>query len=193
MKNKNVKRIKDNISYDEYKYLMTYIENHPTMRETRKNRLLKIFSILFFCGLRVNEVTQINEDTIKELLSNGKSKIIAHKQSKEKYLYISSKGKEEIKKYWNSEKGYNIQSERTQKTLHEKSIINDTNKILKEVFVNKNIKSHSFRQSYITTLAEHGTSIGIIQSLVSHKSPQTTLRYVKPSEASKIKALESVF
>ena len=85
-----MKRIKDNITKKDFKFLMNFIEADESIRKVRKDRLQKIFTLLYSLGIRLNEVQQIDETVINELLENGKSKIKDFKTNKEKIVYISS-------------------------------------------------------------------------------------------------------
>ena len=187
-------RLKDNITEKDFKHLLAYLQADETIRSLRKDRLQKIFSILYSTGIRLNEINQFNEEKITELLQTGKTKIVAHKQNKEKFVYITDKQKKLIQKYWNDDKGYNIVSERANKKDHltVPGTIRDVNSYLKKVFPHKNYTSHSFRQTLITDLANKGINPKVIQTLIGHKNVQTTLNYIKPSEEDILNSLETV-
>ena len=188
-----MKRIKDNITKKDFRFLMNFIEADESIRKIRKDRLQKIFTLLYSLGIRLNEVQQINETVINDLLENGKSKIKDYKTNKEKIVYISSDSKKLIEKYFNPKMGYTIHSERGNgNKLHPISLINDVNSYLKKVFPNKNITSHSFRQTLITELSEKGINAKVIQTLVSHKDIKTTFRYIKVDENTIMNSLEIV-
>ena len=185
------KKIKDNITSSEFKHLITYLKADDSVRTNRKNRLLKIFSLLYSTGIRINEIQQINENHINELNENQKTIIVSHKQKTEKMIYSSKKNLKLIISYWNKNKGHTITSERNNK-LHPVAMIQDVNSYLKKVFPNKRITSHSFRQTLITELATKGINTKIIQSLIGHKNINTTYRYIKVSENDILNSLEVV-
>ena len=189
-----MKKIKDNITEQEFKHLMNYLSADTGIRENRKNRLQKIFSLLYTTGLRLNETSQINETKMTELLTTRKTKVDSYKQKQEKLIYVTDKQIKLLKKYYNDTLGYTVTSERGNKTdtLHTASLIRDVNTYLKKVFSHKNITSHSFRQTLITDLAAKGVNSKIIQTLIGHKSVVTTLRYVKATEQDIMNSLETV-
>ena len=67
---KEIKRIKENITEVEYKKLMTYVRGDESLRENTKLNLLRTFTILFFTGLRVNEVQELKIKILKNSLMN---------------------------------------------------------------------------------------------------------------------------
>jgi len=60
------------------------------------------------------------------------------------------------------------------------------------VFPNKNITSHSFRQTLITELAQKNINTKVIQTLIGHKSISSTYRYIKPSQEDITSSLDLV-
>ena len=192
-----IKRIKDNITPKDFKHLINYLKADESIRVARKDRLLKAFYLLYYTGLRVNELQQLNQKMIVELLENRKLKVIAHKQKVEKYIYVSEEGGKALSKIFGSLEenvNYVFTSERTgiNSQLAVNSMIRDINSYLHLVFLNKNVTSHSFRQTLITELASKNVNTKVIQSLIGHKSINSTYRYIKPSESDLINSLESV-
>lgn len=195
---KKISKIKENITEQQYKLLLSSLRGNTSMRKVRKERLLKIFVILYNLGIRVNEVSQFTNNMLNELLDNGKLIIESHKQGSEKIVYLTSKSKKEIKKIFDDipyNNNYVFVSERGSKrdTLEPSSMIRDVNSYLKSIFgSNTRLTSHSFRQTLISNLATSGINTKIIQNLIGHKSINTTYRYITTSEADLTSALESV-
>lgn len=182
-----ITKIKDNISKKQYKHLLAYLKADE-ISNFRKERLLRVFTILYHTGLRANETSQITYLKIKELIETKTTTVIAHKQSLEKRLYITDTAVKELKEIFkdkdlNSDL-YIITSIRSNKNtvLNVNSLIGDVNSYLVKVFPNNRITSHSFRQSIITELAEANINTKVIQSLIGHKSISSTYRYIKPSQ-----------
>ena len=189
-----IKRIKDNITKHEYKTLIAFLKDDD-IREHRKQRLLRVFTILYHTGIRVNETQQLTYQKIRELIQNKRVKIIAHKQKIEKWIRITEQGAKDLKRLFpDTKEGFIITSERGNKKtpLEIPAMILDVNTYLKKVFPDKNITSHSFRQSLITELSENGVNTKVIQNLVSHSDIKTTFRYIKPSDTIIDNALEVV-
>ncbi len=192
-----IKRIKDNITPKDFKHLVNYLKADENIRVSRKDRLLKAFHLLYATGLRVNELQQLSQKMIIELLENRKLKVIAHKQKIEKYIYISEDGKKILSKVFDClepNDDYIFTSERTgaNTQLAVNSMIRDINSYLHLVFPHKNVTSHSFRQTLITELASNNVNTKVIQSLIGHKSINSTYRYIKPSETDLLNSLEGV-
>jgi len=193
---KRVTKIKDNITSKEYKHLSSYLKVDDSIRTSRRERLLKLFTILHLFGIRVNEATQLTNNMIKELVETKCLKLVAHKQSKEKLIHVSDKGVKLLNKVFDIQSNDNLlfTSERGNKNepLSVNSVIRDVNSYLKKVFPNKNITSHSFRQTLITELAQKNVNTKIIQELIGHKDISSTYRYIKPSQADITSSLELI-
>jgi len=194
---KKIQRIKDNITPKDFKHLINYLKADSSVRANRKDRLIKLFNILYSTGLRVNETTQLTNSKLKELLSTKQTKVIAHKQSIEKIIYITESTKKELSKLFpilEDNEDLIFTSERGSKKspLAINSVIRDINQYLKKVFPNNNITSHSFRQTLITELAEKNINTKVIQTLIGHKSITSTYRYIKPSQDQIVNSLDLI-
>jgi len=191
-----IAKIKDNISKKEFQHLINYLIADISVRSIRKDRLLKLFNLLYITGLRVNETTTLTNIQIKELLEQKQTKVIAHKQKLEKVIYLTESSCKQLYKYFEIIDNDDLifQSERGSKrsSLSSNSVIRDINSYLKKVFPNKNITSHSFRQSLISELAEKNINTKVIQTLIGHKSISSTYRYIKPSEEQILNSLDLV-
>jgi len=181
----SIKKIKKSITQTEYKKLMIYV-NGDNLKEFKRKRFFKIFSLLYFSGMRVNEVTQIKNSHIKEIIENNETIIISHKTKKERILYFSNDAVKELKKYFQYNEDeindYCITPfNNPQKTFHNLSLISLVNKYMNDV-LGDNYTSHSFRQGLITDMASKSINVKIIQSFIGHSNVSTTLNYVNPTE-----------
>ena len=180
-------KIKDNISERDFKLLIAYLKSDESIRESRRIRLERVYTILFTTGLRVNELSQFTNNMMVTLLSDNKLRVISHKQAMEKDIYITDKGVVLLKDIFGelvADDSLIFTSERGNKRdpLSTSGMIRDVNSYLKDVFPSKNITSHSFRQTLITDMAAKNVNTKVIQALVGHKDISTTYRYIKPSE-----------
>lgn len=194
---KDIKLIKDNISESEFKHLLNYTKSDTSIREERRTRLTRIFGILWVTGLRINETVQLTNSKMLELITTGQTKVVAHKQKKEKNIYVTDKGIKLLKIIFNDLENndeFLLTTERGSKTdkLQTNSVIRDVNTYLKKVFPHKTLTSHSFRQSLITELANKGINVKTIAELISHSDISTTYRYIRPSQVDIKKSLELV-
>lgn len=194
----NTKRIKNNISEVEFKKLISHLKGDEHIRTSRKERLISIFHILYFTGMRINEISQITNKMLHELVEDKKLIVRTHKTKNERVLYITDNGQKVLKKVFGNiavNDQLVIHSERGNKhsSLESPSLIRDANTYIKKVFgEDSRITSHSFRQTLITELAMSGVNTKIIQSLIGHKSISSTYRYIKPSEMDIMNCLQGV-
>ena len=147
---------------------------------------MKIFSLLYYSGLRVNEITQIKYSHIEEIIKTGETVIISHKTKRERVLYFSDSAIKELVKYFTYDDStlnhYCITSwGNPKKTFHEISLIQLVNKYMKQI-LGTGYTSHSFRQGLITEMGSKSINPKIIQSFIGHKNINTTLGYIKPTE-----------
>lgn len=181
-----IQRIKKSITEKEYKKLMAYARGDEEIKDFNQKRYLMIFSLLYYSGLRVNEITQIKFSHIAEIINTGETVVVSHKTKMERIIYFSESAIKEIKKYFtyseNELDNFCISSwGNPKKTFHEISLIQLVNKYMKQV-LGAGYTSHSFRQGIITEMGSRSVNPRIIQSFIGHKNINTTLGYIRPSE-----------
>ena len=178
------KKIKKSITEKEYKLLQSHTKGDDSLKEFNRHRFLRIFSFLYFSGMRINELSQIKYKHIREIIQNGETIIVTHKTKNERILYFSDQAVKEIKKYFDlseDENDYVISSWNNPKNrMHEISLINLVNKYMKKV-LGEGFTSHSFRQGLLTEMGTRSINPKIIQSFIGHSDVKTTLRYIKPT------------
>ncbi len=156
---KAIKRIKENFTDVECKKLMTFARGDENLRKNTKLNLLRTFTILYFTGLRLNELQEIQIHDILSLLKNESVKINIAKTSNERKLYLSNLFKKELLKLFDFEnedtdnriitKG----SAKNRKTgINNIVFIQQVNSVIKNI-LGKGYTSHSFRQGLITEMA----------------------------------------
>ena len=179
------RRIKKSITEKEYKILMSHTKGDESLQDFSRQRFLMIFCLLYYSGVRINELSQIRYKHISEIIKNGETVIETYKTKNERILYFSEKAAKEVKKYFDlsdhEEEDYVICSWGQPKTrLHEISLINLVNKYMKKV-LGAGYTSHSFRQGLLTEMGSRSGNPKIIQSFIGHSDVKTTLRYIKPT------------
>lgn len=191
-----MKRIKENITDKQFKVLMTHLHGDTSIRNNRKQRLTTIFNLLYYTGLRVNETTQFTDTMLSELINNKTLIVETHKTKTERVLYITDNGQKYLRKVFDDLHKTDsklVQSERCTRELNTNSVTRDVNSYLKVVFgKDTRITTHSFRQTLITQLSECGVNTKVIQTLIGHKSVNSTLRYIKPSVETVVNSLNGV-
>ena len=185
---KEFKKIKENITEVEYKKLMSFVRGNETLRSNTKQNLLRTFTILFFTGLRLNEVQELKIIDVKNLLQNGNVKIDISKTSTQRKLYLTNSFQKELLKLFDftTEDDENRiitkGSNKNKKTSINKIVfIQQVNKIIKEI-LGEGFSSHSFRQGLITEMGSKSINIKIISQFVGHKNISTTIGYIKPTD-----------
>ena len=147
-----------------------------------------IIKLLYGCGLRVNEIVNLenkdlnfDENLIKIRLAKGK---------KDRFVKIPYSIKEELENYskLNGNK-YLFESNRRGK-LTKDTIQKIVSYNAKKVGIKKRVYPHLLRHSFATHLLESGTDLRIIQKLLGHSDIKTTQIYTQISQAS-IKNIKS--
>ena len=185
---KEIKRIKENITEVEYKKLMSFIRGNEILRENTKQNLLRTFTILFFTGLRLNEVQELKIKDIKNLLQDGNVKIDISKTSTQRKLYLTNSFQKELVKLFDFKNELDENriiskgSDKNKRTpINNIVFIQQVNKTIKEI-LGEGYSSHSFRQGLITEMGSKSINIKIISQFVGHKNVSTTMGYIKPTD-----------
>jgi len=180
-----MKRVRNSIGKDEFKRLITYTLGDPNLKEHSRNKMLRILAVLYYTGMRVNEVALIRVEQLRELIANREGVVFTPKKSKERKIFLSEEAAKELKKLINDEeenRAYIASSWNKKFTaMHPISLIQFINKYMKQVLGN-GYTSHSFRQGIITDMFAAHVSTATVQQFIGHSDPSTTLRYAKPTD-----------
>lgn len=192
---KTTKRIKENITLTEYKKLMNSIRGNEAIRNNTQRNMLRTFTILYYCGLRVNELQELRIKNIRELIETGTTKILLPKTNTERKLYSTHDFKKELVKLFDFEIEHDLNRVITKgNSTYKKDGINTVtfismvNQHLKEILGN-GYTSHSFRQGIITEMGSKGINVKIISKYIGHKNVETTLGYINPTDNDIVKCL----
>ncbi len=143
-----------------------------------------IIEIMYSCGLRVSEVTEMkisniffDESLIKILGKGNKERFIPLSRTAKKllYNYITynrknfSQDKQSIDIVFLNNRG---------KKLTRVMVYNIINDAALEAKINKKISPHTLRHSFATHLIENGASIISIQKMMGHENIVTTEKYL---------------
>lgn len=183
---KAVKRIKESIGKDEYKKLLHFINNDKSIKDSSRVNLLRAFTVLYYTGMRINELQKMKLFHIQELLENGECKVELPKTKTERKLFASREFKKELKPLFYDE----LQSDNLDKRIITKKLTNSINSAVFIKQVNSKIKeilgsgytSHSFRQGLITQMGAKGINVKIISKFIGHSDVKTTIGYMKPTD-----------
>ena len=187
-KKKTVKRIKENIKETEYKKLLTFLKGDDSIRETTRLNLQRTFTILYYSGLRLNELQDLRIQHIKELVKNNSVKVYLKKTNSERKLFLTDNFKKDLLKCFDLQieeddnrvifKGSN---KRRKTGIHHITFLQQVNSYLKYV-LGDGYTSHSFRQGIITEMGNKGINVKLISKYIGHSDIKTTMRYIQPSD-----------
>jgi len=180
-----MKRIKKPIHKKEYQTLINFIGSNPSMRQNTKDNYLRLFTLLYYTGMRINEVSTLTIQEVKEGIKNKALIIKAHKQNKEREIILTPKAIKELTPLFLDEGDgrYKVIQPRGDKTgsVSTAGFTIEANKTIKSVLGDR-YTSHSFRSGLITELGMNSVNPKVIQSFIGHKNVTTTMNYINPSE-----------
>ena len=184
-----IKRIKESITEKEYKKLMSYVRGDESIRNHSRQNLLRTFTILYFTGLRLNELQQMRLHHIAELLQDGTTKLVLSKTNSERKLFAGDAFKKELLKLFDISDNTDMQ----ERVITKGSVKSNHTGINSDVFIKQvNVKireilgsgytSHSFRQGLITEMGAKQINTKIISKFIGHSDVKTTMRYINPTD-----------
>lgn len=185
---KHTKRIKESIGEAEYKRLMSFTKGDENIKPFTRERFLKIYTLLYYTGIRLNEISQLRVRDIKSIINTGEVKIVTHKQKMERKLFFSDGARKTLKKLFFEDLNFKDDARLIRKqngpysSLSPINLIDTVNKHIQKALGDKGFTSHSFRQGLITEYASRGVNARIIQEFIGHKDTKTTMRYIRPTE-----------
>ena len=163
--------------------------------QAERNRAMVLLTHL--CGLRVCELANLRvSDVVNE---NGEIRDLLYldatqtKGSEVRRVFVGKRAKSALKRYLQSNTSV---LQRTFLFNTQKSKQFNTNaltQLIKRLYERSGIRgasSHSGRRSFITNLANKGVNVRVIAELASHKSIQTTQRYIEASETTLANAVD---
>ena len=188
-KKSTTKRIKESIGELEYKKLMSAIRGDESLRANTQQNLLRAFTILYFTGLRLNELQEMKLLHIKELLEDGETKLLLPKTKSERKLFAGDEFKKQLKKLFVFETDTDLQikviakgsSRNKKESIHPLTFITQVNKVMKSI-LGSGYTSHSFRQGLISEMGAKGINAKIISKFIGHSDVKTTMGYIKPTD-----------
>jgi len=160
---RKVKRIKESITEVEFKKLLNAIRGDEIIKNNTKQNLLRTFTILYFTGLRLNELQQMRLYHIKELLEKGETKILLPKTKNERKLFAGEAFKKQLVKVFDLSQELDLDvrviakgsSKSKYSGINSDVFIRQVNSKIKEI-LGTGYTSHSFRQGLITEMGAKG-------------------------------------
>jgi integrase/recombinase XerD len=173
------RKLPDVLSVDEIDKLINGID--LSKPEGHRNRA--IIEVLYSCGLRVSELTDLKISNI--YLDKGFVRVIG-KGDKERLVPIGGKATREINNYLpdrSSMKAIQKESQdilflnRRGKKLTRVMIFTIIKMLAKKSGLKKHVSPHTFRHSFATHLIEGGADLRAVQEMLGHESILTTEIY----------------
>jgi len=175
---KSKRKIPEALSLDEINLLINQI-NTNTLTGIRDRTIIEV---LYSCGLRVSELTNL---TTRDIFINQEMLRVFGKGSKERVVPIGSIAIEWLNTYTNNVRGQLL------KNMNENTVFlnNKGNKLTragiwwiignysKNINLSIKVHPHIFRHSFATHLLEGGADLRVIQELLGHSSINTTQIY----------------
>ena len=172
-------KLPDTLSIEEIDSLISAIDlSHP---QGERNRA--ILEVLYSCGLRVSELTNLKLSNIR--FKEGYVKIVG-KGNKERFAPIGSSAIKflniylnEIRNHQDIKKGSEdiVFLNRRGNKLTRVMIFTIIKQLSEKIGIKKKISPHTFRHSFATHLIEGGADLRAIQEMLGHESITTTEIY----------------
>lgn len=162
-------------------------------QDLKSAQLTVAYTILFYTGLRVNEIRIFQEKDIQDAIKTSQFSVVHFKQKEPHIHVISDRAVQELKKLKYYLEIIFVKYKYTflfgkNQPVHEKYLIQMINKDLKHTCqINQipyNIKSHSFRIHVISSLLKI-TSVQNAVDIIGHNDIRSTLKYSRYSMSKK--------
>lgn len=158
------------------------IESAIDLSKWEGHRNKAIIEVLFSCGLRVSELTNLK---LSNLYLDEEYVRVEGKGRKERLVPISQKAIKELGYWFDDRRLMNIKKgeedyvflNRRGAHLTRTMILIMVKKYAEEAGIKKIISPHTFRHSFATALLEGGADLRVIQAMLGHESIGTTEIY----------------
>lgn len=176
-------RIKQTKVPKRLRHALTQEEIELLRQACKTHREKALIEFLVSTGCRLSEVVNINQQDIDwyEMSLN-----VIGKGNKERKVYFSVKAKILIKKYLNTRKDSNsalfVASKGKNLRLGGRSVEREIKKVTMRAGIDKSVYPHLFRHSFATHSLNSGMSLPVLQHLMGHTEPATTMIYAELSE-----------
>lgn len=186
MKKKKTTKNRENITEFEYQKLLIYLNGKENLTTNTKNNLKRTFILLFYTGMRINELKQLRVKDIDTIIKKEELIIVTHKTRKERKLFFSKEAIKQIKKYFifnddckNNDYIITVKGNPL-KTPSSSTYISYVNSFIQEVLGHR-YSSHSFRSGIITDMSK-SINPKFIKEFIWHSDIKTTMRYIRPTD-----------
>ncbi|TPG71583.1 integrase [Brevibacillus laterosporus] len=166
---------------NEYNKLMREIERTGSKRD------FAIVLTMLYTGLRVSELVNLDQSDVESSERKGELTVRTGKGNNERTIPLNAEVRRAINRYVEERSDSNdalFLSNRQQRIS-----VRSVQHLLEQY----GFHAHQLRHTFITALVRDNQDIGVIQSLSGHKSADMVLRYSKPTEEDRQRAVENLF
>lgn len=183
---RQVELLRDPINNELLEIFLTNAGNSSQRKKDLVRAQLRIaYTILYHCGLRINEIRHLNEAELRKAIEAAQFNLVHHKTKKAHIHILSQKAVKDLQslhfEFLTVFNKYQYQYLfGKDKPVTEKHLIKIVNKDLKSTCAKFNIpfnvKSHSFRIGMITNLLKV-TSVQNTANIIGHSDIRSTMSY----------------
>ncbi len=158
--------------------------------DVRSARDAAIIALLYGCGLRRQELSQLNREHYDSKLvclqvlsgSGAEPRLVYPPEGTQKALeaWLKWRGPNHGPLFTRIRRGGHVHPQR----ISDQSVLLVVKDRAKAAGLG-NITAHELRQGFISNLLEQGAALNAVQHLAGHRSPQSTLRYDRSAERAK--------
>ena len=169
------KRIREALTKEEFEIL------RMGAKTLRQKALLEL---IYSTGCRLEEVEKMKKQDID--WQRLQIRVIG-KGNKERIVYINATCYVHLRKYMMSRLDNSdavlVTERKPFRPMGRRAIQREIKKIMEQSGLNKNVYPHLIRHTFATHMINAGMDLSILQEILGHESPETTLIYAKNSNA----------
>ena len=184
------------LNQQEFRRVLDYIN---TRKHSARNRAMLF--LMYYAGTRVGETSALRIEDVMDIDGAVKREILLKsditKGNVARTIFVSDKLHKELECYLKviSTEDRKQKLFYSQKKKSDGFSPNTLTQYWHYLFKNAgidNASSHSMRRSFATQISSKGVGIRVLQKLMGHRSPQTTMVYIDASDDMMRKAVELV-
>ena len=148
-------------------------------RTPREHALIELF---FATGARLNELSHMNRTDIDW---QNRAVRVMGKGRKERECYFGHKAALWLQRYLaqrtDEDPALFVTLRQPHRRMANHTLYGEVKRIARRIGLDYKVSPHTYRHSLATNLLDHGADVVVIQSLLGHSKPETTLRYLRLS------------